>query len=88
MNSSVRTVKKIFIKGGGKMLKHIPLKWSKEEYKYFNKKIPIVEKENWLTKLINKYYYWVILAILISATGWVWWKIWELHLIRLWLKSI
>jgi len=70
------------------MLKHIPLKWGKEEYKYFNKKIPIVEKANWLTKLINKYYYWVILAILISATGWIWWKIWELHLIKLWLKSI
>ena len=70
------------------MLKHIPLKWGKEECKYLNKKIPIVEKENWLTKLINKYFYWVILAILISATGWVWWKIWELHLIRLWLKSI
>ena len=63
-------------------------KWGEAESKYFNKKMPTAEKENWLTKLINKYYYWVILAILISATGWIWWKIWELHLIKLWLKSI
>ena len=63
-------------------------KWGEAESKYFNKKIPTAEKENWLTKFINEYFYWVILAILISATGWIWWKIWELHLIRLWLKSI
>ena len=52
MNSSVRTVKKIFIKGGGKMLKHIPLKWGKEEYKYFNKKNPNSRKR----KLANQTY--------------------------------
>ena len=63
-------------------------KWGEAESKYFNKKMPTAERENWLTKLINKYFYWVILAILISATGWIWWKIWELHLIKLWLKSI
>ena len=63
-------------------------KWGEAESKYFNKKMPIAEKENWLTKFINEYFYWMILAILISATGWIWWKIWELHLIKLWLKSI
>jgi hypothetical protein len=63
-------------------------KYSEAELKYFNKKIPVIERANWLTKLIDKYFYWVILAVLISATVWVWWKIWELHLIRLWLRSI
>jgi hypothetical protein len=27
------------------MNRHIPLKWGEEEYKYFNKKIPVVERE-------------------------------------------
>jgi len=64
----------------------IKLKWTSEQIDNF--RMPTAEKENWLTKLINEYFYWVILAILISATGWIWWKIWELHLIKLWLKSI
>lgn len=64
------------------------LKWNEEEIKYFNKKIPTVENENWLTKLIDKYFYWVVLVVLISANVWVWWKIYELHLFRIFLKSI
>jgi len=64
------------------------LKWCEEELKYFNRKIPIIEKESWLIKLLDKYFYWIILGCLILATFWVWWKIYELHLIRLFLKSI
>jgi hypothetical protein len=52
------------------MLKHIPLKWGNEEFNYFNKKILVVERESWLTKLIDKYFYWMILGILITANVW------------------
>lgn len=31
-------------------------KWGEEEIRYFNKKIPVVKRETWLTNLINKYY--------------------------------
>jgi len=62
------------------MLKRISLKWGKEEVNYFNKKIPVVERESWLTESLDKYYYWVILGCIISATVWVWVKIYDLHL--------
>ena len=62
------------------------LKWGSEQIDNF--RMPTAEKENWLTKLINEYFYWVILAILISATGWIWWKIWELLQIHVWLQGI
>jgi len=64
------------------------LKWGKEEVNYFNKKIPVVERENWLTKLIDKYFFWVVLGILITANVWVWWMNYQIYLIRVFLKSI
>jgi hypothetical protein len=70
------------------MNRHIPLKWGEEEYKYFNKKIPVVERENCLTNLINKYFYWVILGILITANVWVWWMNYQIYLIRIFVRSI
>ncbi|MCJ7790554.1 MAG: hypothetical protein MUP69_10360 [Candidatus Atribacteria bacterium] len=67
---------------------NIPLKWTDKEYKYFNKKIPVVERENWLTKLIDKYFYWVVLGIIITANVWVWWMNYQTYLIRIFLKLI
>lgn len=64
------------------------LEWGSEEIKYFNKKIPVVERENWLTKLIDKYFYWVVLGILITANVWVWWTNYQIYLIRAFVRSI
>lgn len=64
------------------------LEWGSEEIKYFNKKIPVVERENWLTKLIDKYFYWVVLGILITANVWVWWMNYQIYLIRAFVRSI
>jgi len=47
----------ILIKGGEK-LKHIPLKWTDEELKYFNK--PIMKAEQ-----TNDWAWWVMLGALI-----------------------
>lgn len=64
------------------------LKWTDEELKYFNRKIPVVEKLSWFSNFLDKYYYWIIFACIISANVWVWWKIYELHLFKIFLKSI
>ena len=62
------------------------LKWGSEEINNF--RMPTVEKDNFLTELIDKYFYWVLLGILIIANVWVWWGIYQLHLFRVFVKSI
>jgi len=64
------------------------LNWGEAEYNYFHKKIPVVEKESWLTKLIDKYFFWILLGILITANVWVWWGIYQLHLFQIFVRSI
>lgn len=64
------------------------LKWGEEEYRYFNKKIPVVERESWLTELIDKYYWWAVLACLIVANIWIWYLNYQTYIIRAFVKSI
>jgi len=64
------------------------LRWTNEQIGGFSNPIKIVERENCLTELIDKYFYWVLLGILIIANVWVWWGIYQLHLFRIFLKSV
>ena len=62
--------------------------WGKEEIQYFNKKIPVVERKSWIIKLIEKYYWLVVLACLVVANIWVWWMNYQIYLIRVSVKSM
>ena len=46
----------------------IKLKWGNEQIDNF--RIPTAEKENWLTRIIDKWFYWVVLAICTGAVVW------------------
>jgi len=62
--------------------------WGKKEIQYFNKKIPVVERKSWIIKLIEKYYWLVVLACLVVANIWVWWMNYQIYLIRVSVKSM
>lgn len=62
------------------------LKWGSEEIDNF--RMPKVERINWLTKLIDDYFMWFVMAIMAGATIWIFVKIYQLSLIHFWLKSI
>jgi hypothetical protein len=67
---------------------NIPLKWTNKERKYFSKPIPRVEKVSWLTKWLDDYFIWFVMALMAGATIWIFVKIFQLSLIRIWLKTI
>jgi hypothetical protein len=69
------------------MGKHIPLKWTDEEVKYFSKPLPIVERVSWFDKL-DDWFIWFVIAFMAGATIWIFIKIYQLSLIRIWLKTI
>ena len=62
--------------------------WGKEEIQYINKKVPVVKRISWIIKLIEKYYWWVVLACLVVANIWVWWMNYQIYLIRVSVKSM
>ena len=83
MEAICQTVK-IFNLGGNFMR----YEWGKEEIQYFNKKVPVVERKSWIIKLIEKYYWLVVLACLVVANIWVWWMNYQIYLIRVSVKSM
>lgn len=70
------------------MNKHIPLKWTDEEIKYFSKPIPRIEKASWLTKWLDDYFIWFVMSLMAGATIWMVIKICQLSLLHLWLKAM
>lgn len=73
------------------MYKHIPLKWTDEEIKYFNKTIPRVERISWLDRIfdrIDDWFMWMVVAIMAGASIWIFVKIYQLSRISIYLKSI
>jgi len=63
-------------------------KWGEAESKYFNKKIPTAERVSWLSNLIDKYFWWVIVTTCLGATIWLLHKLYCLYQIQMWLESI
>jgi len=63
-------------------------KWGEAESKYFSKKMPTAERENWLTRIIDKWFYWVVLATCTGAVVWILYRLYCLYQIQMWLESI
>jgi len=62
------------------------LKWGNEQIDNF--RMPTAEKENWLTRIIDKWFYWVVLATCTGAVAWILYKLYCLYQIQMWLESI
>ena len=62
------------------------LRWTNEQIDNF--RMPTVEKENWLTRIIDRWFYWVVLAVCTGAVVWILYRIYCLYKIQMWLESI
>jgi len=63
------------------MSKHIPLKWTDEESRYFSKPIKTAER-------YSDWGWWLVMAIGLSVVIWTCIQIWESYLGNLWLERI
>lgn len=73
------------------MNRHIPLKWTDKERKYFSKPIPRVEQIGWLDRIfdtIDDWFMWVVVAFMAGASIWIFIKIYQLSRISMYIKSI
>ncbi len=63
-------------------------KWGEKELRYFTNPIPVVVRESWLSKFIDRYFWWIAIAVMTSAIVWVWWEIYELYQIRQFIETL
>lgn len=73
------------------MSKHIPLKWTDKERKYFSKPIPRVERINWFDRIfdgIEEWFIYFAIVVMAAAAIWIFIKIYQLSLISTYVKSL
>ena len=62
------------------------LKWGSEQIDNF--RMPTAEKENWLTRIIDRWFWWLVLSVCTGAVIWICIKLYQLYTIRVWLESL